>query len=217
MKRYIHKTPRLIKWIYPNWVWGFAPTGKQVAITFDDGPHPEATPFVLNELAKYNAKATFFCVGKNVDKYPELAESIISDGHQLANHTYHHANGRNTSVTDYSEEVLRCEEALNQINSYGSCKLFRPPYGRLKYDQAKKVGDNYKIIMWDVLSGDFDPQLNATDCLQAVVQHMKSGSIVLFHDSKKALNKLEDVLPAYLEILYGKGYKSVAINNHLLE
>ena len=165
-----------------------------VYVTFDDGPHPEITPFVLAELKKINAKATFFCIGKNVEKYPEIYNQILEEGHAVGNHTQNHKNGWNTSNVVYFRDVL---SASNKINS----NLFRPPYGRIKYSQGtgiQKLLPNVKIVMWDVLSGDFDVEITPEECLSNVTENTRAGSIIVFHDSEKAFERLEFTLPKFL-------------------
>jgi len=193
MRNYLVKTPRILKAAYNQGIWHID-DDKGVYITFDDGPHPSITPFVLAELKKVNAKATFFCIGKNVEKYPEIFNQIIEEGHTVGNHTQNHKNGWNTSNVVYFRDIL---SASNKINS----NLFRPPYGRIKFSQGtgiQRLIPNIKIVMWDVLSGDFDEEITAEECLNNVTQNTKAGSIIVFHDSEKAFERLEYALPNFL-------------------
>jgi peptidoglycan-N-acetylglucosamine deacetylase len=192
---YLTKTPALLKTIYKSGTWNFSPAKPSVYLTFDDGPHPTATPFVLEQLKKYDAKATFFCIGKNVIEHPAIYQQILEEGHATGNHTHNHLNGWKTSTDKYMENIL---EARKYINS----PLFRPPYGRITPFQAKqikKVIPQAQIIMWDVLSADFDTAINGEACVQNVVFKAKAGSIIVFHDSTKAWDRLEYCLPRILE------------------
>ena len=202
--RYFVKTPWWLKKIYRHRLWQVATKEKIIYLTFDDGPHPVVTPFVLDELKKYQAKATFFCIGKNVADYPVLYNRIIDEGHKVGNHTQQHLNGWKTTNETYLSDVAL---AAGYIQS----NLFRPPYGRLKSIQAKHISDAMKnklakIVMWDVLSGDFDESLSGEQCLQNVINHSSSGSIVVFHDSDKAFFRLQYALPKTLEFFSSRGY-----------
>lgn len=198
---YLVKTPWLLKKIYPTLIWDKNITDTNaIYLTFDDGPHPIATPFVLDVLKEYNAKATFFCIGKNVEQYPEIYEKIIAEGHSTGNHTHNHFNGFKTDDNDYIKNVKQATEHI-------SSSLFRPPYGRITRFQAKLIQQlGFKIIMWDVLSGDFDIKLSKEKCLENVLLNTKKGSIIVFHDSEKALKKLEYALPKALAHLSTNGF-----------
>ncbi|OOQ57442.1 polysaccharide deacetylase family protein [Mucilaginibacter pedocola] len=199
---YLVKTPAPLKWLYPNLVWE-APTGsRSIFLTFDDGPIPIVTPFVLKNLEAYNAKATFFCIGDNIDKHPDVFDAVKNAGHAIGNHTYNHLRGWDTDSRIYLDNFLQAQK-LTGTN------LFRPPYGRIKREQIKllkQAKPDLQIIMWDVLSGDFDINLKPEDCLKNVLKHTRPGSIVVFHDSLKAFDRLEYVLPRALEYWSGKGY-----------
>ncbi|MAM28285.1 MAG: polysaccharide deacetylase family protein [Flavobacteriaceae bacterium] len=203
MKPYLVKTPKLVQWIFPRRVWAFSRKEPKVYLTFDDGPIPEVTPWVLEVLRKYDAKATFFCIGDNIHKHPEVYKQILAEGHSVGNHTFHHLKGTETSIEDYIAEVEKCEhEMLNQQDSNSKNNLFRPPYGKMTAAQAKRLQDKgYQIVMWDVLSADFDVDISEEKCLQNVLQNIKKGSVVVFHDSLKAEKNLRYVLPKVLEYL----------------
>ena len=200
---YFIKTPFWLKKLYSNCTWQMPTKGKIIYLSFDDGPHPEATPFVLAELKKYNAKATFFCVGKNVVSFPNIYRQLILDGHAVGNHTYSHLNGWKTKDRVYMNDI-------GLANKYIDSKLFRPPYGRITRFQLKLlVGEQYKLspIMWTVLSGDFDEGISKEKCLNNVIENAEDGAIIVFHDSQKALEKLKFVLPAAMDHLISKGYR----------
>jgi len=230
MKPYLVKTPSLVKFLFRNWVWSFSKKEKVIYLTFDDGPTPEITKWTLNLLNKYNAKATFFCIGKNVQEHPEIFEQIIENNHSIGNHTYNHFNGLKTTTADYLDNIKKTEltflknsklETVTLSLSTSlktSCiegqnsKLFRPPYGKLRFSQSKKIKEKgYKIIMWDVLSADFDTSISKEKCLENVIGHTTKGSIVVFHDSIKATEKLKFVLPQLLEYYSFKGYEFKSI------
>jgi peptidoglycan-N-acetylglucosamine deacetylase len=201
---YFVKTPGWLKRIYDSYIWSIPVNDKILYLTFDDGPHPEATPFVLKELKKHNALATFFCIGKNVVSYPAIYKQLINEGHSVGNHTYNHLNGWKTSNDDYLKDIAL---ASHEIDS----ELFRPPYGRITSFQAKNLrsamkGKEPKVIMWDVLSGDFDIDCTPQQCLANVVLATVSGSIIIFHDSEKAFPKLAYTLPRILNYFSEKGY-----------
>jgi peptidoglycan/xylan/chitin deacetylase (PgdA/CDA1 family) len=189
---YLVKTPTLLKKLYTGLTWNRNREEHCIYLTFDDGPIPEATPFVLKTLNQYNAKATFFCIGDNVQKNPEVFEQIKAHGHTIGNHTFNHLRGWATSTKTYADNFKQCDELLNT-------PFFRPPYGRIKRAQITKLQElkenKLQIIMWDVLSGDFDKKLSPKTCLQSVLKNTENGSIVVFHDSLKAFERLEYVLP----------------------
>ena len=212
MKTYLAKTPNLISKLFSNQVWSFSTKEKVLYLTFDDGPTPRITNWVLDTLNKYNAKATFFCIGKNVEQHPQIFQDIIDKGHSIGNHTYNHLNGWKTNTDVYLQSILKTEKLIQeskistQSRSVGT-KLFRPPYGKIKPSQTKLLlKNNYKIVMWSVLSGDFDSKITPEKCLKNVINNSKNGSILVFHDSKKAFDKLQIVLPKILEHFNKKGY-----------
>ena len=203
MKFYWIKTNWIIKKLFSNYTWDVSNTGKTVYLTFDDGPIPEITEWVLDELRNHNVKATFFCIGANIEKNPEIFKRIIREGHSVGNHTFNHLNGWETSTNAYLENVKAYEDIKEKTTDYNSnSKIFRPPYGKLKTAQSKAIRKlGYKIIMWDVLSADFDTTLSKEQCLDNVLPNIKPGSIIVFHDSLKAFKNLEYVLPKTLAFL----------------
>ena len=196
--RYFVKTPWWLKKLYPRRIWDFDTGEKIIYLSFDDGPHPVATPFILDALKKYKAKASFFCIGKNVLAYPDLYRRIQEEGHRVANHSHSHLNGYKTPDKTYLGDI---HEAAAYIDS----NLFRPPYGRMTASQFRKLPD-YRIIMWDVLSGDFDVSLTKEKCLEGVNTKTKPGSIVVFHENDKAWEKMSYTLPRFLDYFHQQGY-----------
>lgn len=225
--------PRFIQRLYPERIWAFSYKENAVYLTFDDGPIPGVTPWVLDKLKKYNAKATFFCIGENVKKYPALFERIIAEGHAVGNHTHNHLNGWKTDTSEYIANVEKAESILNdgiqmtdvKLQSPNNAKignrkseignrksLFRPPYGKITSNQAKALQEKgYKIIMWDVISYDYDATISEEECLQNVLKNIQPGSVVVFHDSLKAEKNLRYVLPKVLEFVGEKDFLAKAI------
>lgn len=207
------KTPGWTQRIFPKRTWTLPNTDHSVYLTFDDGPIPEITPWVLDQLDQYNFKATFFCIGDNIRKHPEIFNRIISEGHSVGNHTFNHLNGRKTRLKDYLENVELCDQQIKNLIPH-TTPLFRPPYGRLTGVQAKSVRKlGYKIIMWDILSFDFDADVSQEQCLQNVIQHIKPGSIVVFHDSLKAQKNLQYALPKVLNYISERKWRSEKIES----
>jgi peptidoglycan/xylan/chitin deacetylase (PgdA/CDA1 family) len=211
MKFYWTKTNTFIKRIFSNYIWDLPNAENKIYLTFDDGPTPEITEWVLEQLKKHQAKATFFCIGKNINKHREIFLKIIEEGHSIGNHTYNHLQGWNTPTNDYLDNFSLCEsEIRNQKSTIYNlqAKLFRPPYGKIKKSQSKKLQQlGYKIIMWDVLSADFDQSITPEKCLENVLSNVASGSIIVFHDSVKAFTNLEYTLPQALQFLKERGFK----------
>jgi len=199
MHKYFIKTPWVVKKFFPDYVWSLPGGEKNVYLTFDDGPHPTITPWVLDQLKQYNAEASFFCIGNNVEKFPDIYKEVLKHNHAVGNHTHHHLNGWKTGDEKYLNDISRASKIIRS-------NLFRPPYGRIKNKQAKQIAhamqiDTAKIIMWDVLSADFDSSFSPKQCLNNVLENFSVGSIVVFHDSEKALNNLKYALPKTLEFL----------------
>ena len=208
MKPYFVKTPKFVKWLYPKRIWAFSDDNKCVYLTFDDGPIPNITPWVLTILKKFNAKATFFCIGDNINKHPNVFKSILLDGHTIGNHTHNHLKGWGTKSKDYVTNCIKFEDTLQQLKNKNATnfQLFRPPYGKITSRQAKMLQKKgYKIIMWDVLSADFDKDISKEKCYENVIKNLRPGSIVVFHDSLKSEEKLKHVLPKVLEYINNKG------------
>jgi peptidoglycan/xylan/chitin deacetylase (PgdA/CDA1 family) len=200
------KTNKLIKLIFSNYVWDISTVEKKVYLTFDDGPTPEITAWVLNQLKEFNAKATFFCIGENIQKYPEIFDSILTNGHTIGNHTFNHHNGWKTKTSDYIENVLLCKEVIRKQTT-DNTQLFRPPYGKIRKSQANLLRKNgYKIRMWDVLSADFDASISPEKCLHNVIRNTQPGSIIVFHDSEKSHKNLVFTLPKFLTFLKQNNY-----------
>ena len=207
---YLVKTPKFIQNLFPNYTWKIPTQKKAVYLSFDDGPIPEVTPWVLDQLEKYNAKATFFCVGENVKKNSGLFDRIQQEGHAVGNHTFNHLNGWTSENIPYFHNVRHCARLVDTM-------LFRPPYGKLRPKQTQFLQRHYRIIMWDILSGDFDPNISKEQCLHNVVKNVSSGSIIVFHDSLKAKEKLEYVLPKVLEQFANEGYQFEKLNDQALD
>lgn len=211
---YLIKAPFWISWVYPQLLWRIPTKEKILYLSFDDGPHETATHFVLDQLNAFGAKASFFCIGKNVVKHPAIYERILQEGHQVGNHTQHHMNGWENSVEDYLQEITAAAEHIHS-------RLFRPPYGRIKRVAIAKVKSllqarfqnrgSAKIVMWDVLSGDFDTHISGETCFQNVIKHAGPGSIIVFHDSTKAWDRMSYALPKVLKHFADLGYRFEAI------
>jgi peptidoglycan/xylan/chitin deacetylase (PgdA/CDA1 family) len=196
---FLVKSPTIIKKYYPRLVWEIPNKENKIYLTFDDGPIPEVTTWVLDTLRNYNIKATFFCLGCNVAKNPAIFNQIVNDGHAVGNHSYHHLSGWETDDEAYLRNINKCNKEVNS-------KLFRPPYGRIKKSQIAEVVKDYKVIMWDVISGDFDPKTAPEKCLSNVIKNTAPGSVIVFHDSEKASKNLKYTLPKAIEYLLEQGY-----------
>jgi peptidoglycan/xylan/chitin deacetylase (PgdA/CDA1 family) len=210
---YFVKTPWWLKRLYPRCVWDIPASEKIAYLTFDDGPNATATPYVLDVLKKYNAKATFFCIGKNVVEQHEIYRRILDEGHRVGNHTFDHFNGWKVRDEQYLQNIL-------QAGKYIDSNLFRPPYGKITRFQVKLLMGiknspataNFRIVMWDVLSGDFDINLSYEKCASNVIKNVRPGSVIVFHDSDKAFPRMKEALPRVLEHLHAKGYRCEVIN-----
>lgn len=200
MPKYYKKAPFLIRWIYSKATWRVKTSDKILYLTFDDGPTEGVTNFVLEELAKYNAKATFFCLGHNSVNNPKLMDELVANGHAIGNHSYSHPNGFRTKIGEYIDDVKKADVVVLS-------KLFRPPYGKMKLRQYKYLKKFYRIIMWDVMPGDFDANIDGDKCFTNVVSNARKGSIIVFHDSEKAVDRLRITLPRVLKYYSDLGYR----------
>jgi len=195
----------ILKTLFPGLIWNIPNEKNKVFLTFDDGPDPEVTPWVLDVLNRYKAKATFFCLGKNVEKYPELFQRIKEEGHAIGNHSYSHLDGWRTKNKGYFEDIERADKLIQS-------NLFRPPYGRIKPSQIRVLKEKYKIIMWDVLSGDYSEKINGEKSAGNVLKWSRSGSIIVFHDIKQAFKNLKVALPRILDGFRKRGLNFEVIN-----
>jgi peptidoglycan-N-acetylglucosamine deacetylase len=202
---YFVKSPLLLCKLYQrNEIWSIETDEKVIFLTFDDGPVQDVTPWVLNTLERYDAHATFFCVGENVSKNPDIFDQIKSKGHSVGNHTFNHLNGWRSPVEEYAESVKKCSQLFPTT-------LFRPPYGRIKRSQLQELRSRYTIIFWSVLTGDFDADISPSKCLSNAITNTRQGSIVVFHDSVKAWPNLQYALPAFLEHFSLMGFEFRAL------
>jgi peptidoglycan/xylan/chitin deacetylase (PgdA/CDA1 family) len=200
---YLVKSPLLLKWYYPSLTWNKSRAEKAIYLTFDDGPIPDVTEFVLKTLRDQQVKATFFCIGDNIRKHPQLFQQLLNEGHKVGNHTFNHLKGWKTDDATYLNNFEQCQRLTGS-------KLFRPPYGRIKKSQIRQIRERYpdmNIIMWDVLSGDFDLKLTPESCYHNVDKYVENGSIIVFHDSLKAFERLQYALPRSIADLKAKGYQ----------
>lgn len=206
------KIPKWIPFFFKNYTWSIPTDQKEIFLTFDDGPTPEITEWVLNQLEKYHAKATFFCIGKNIEAHSDIFQKTIEAGHSIGNHTYNHLKGWNVKSDTYVESIKRTEELLDSYQLPNSKRLFRPPYGKITPSQTKKIkAENYEIIQWEVLSADFDTTISKEKCTENVLKNSRKGTIIVFHDSVKAAKNMKYTLPKVLEYYSKKGYAFKAI------
>ena len=189
-----------LRWLYPKAYWRMDRHEKAVYLTFDDGPIPEATPFILDTLKQFDAKATFFMVGDNVRKYPELYERILAEGHQVGNHTHNHIGGLRHTIKEYSYNV-------EKANAYIKSHYVRPPHGWMRMGQYAWLSRKYKVVMWDLVTRDYSKWMTAEDVVNNVKRYARNGSIITFHDSLKSIDKLHTALPESLEWLRSQGYE----------
>ena len=201
---YLVHTPQYVQALFPGFLWKMDGKQKNIYLTFDDGPIPEVTPWVLETLNAYNAKGTFFCVGDNIKKHPAIYQQVLDQGHTVGNHTLNHLSGWSTENITYFHNIRHCARMVDS-------GLFRPPYGKIKPSQVQFLQRHYRIIMWDVLSGDFDADIQPEACSQNVIQNAGPGSIVVFHDSLKAETNLKYALPKVLEHFTTLGFSFQAL------
>lgn len=200
-----HQTPFFLPWLYPSLTWRMVTGKKELYLTFDDGPVPGPTEFVLEELSRASVKATFFCIGDNVRKHPDVFRRIVKDGHVIGNHTLNHVNGWKTSTEKYLSNVKAFDEPLAEAGYIKPTGLFRPPYGRITRKQINAM-NLYRIIMWDVLSQDYDHRLSPEQCLRRTLKACRPGSIIVFHDSYKSEKNMTYTLPRLIDHYGGKGF-----------
>jgi peptidoglycan/xylan/chitin deacetylase (PgdA/CDA1 family) len=197
---YLKRVPELAKPLFGDLLWRMPDEEHVLYLTFDDGPTPVVTPWVLDLLKQHAARATFFCVGRHAAQQPELMDRIRREGHTVGNHTWQHSDGWRTPNAPYLRDVLRCQP-------HTASRLFRPPYGHLTRSQGDALRKRYTIVMWDILSGDFDPTISAAQCERNVSERLRPGAIIVFHDSVKAWTRLEHALPATLAFALKAGYR----------
>lgn len=189
----------ILKQLYPSLYWNVKTNDPAIYLTFDDGPTPGVTEWILEKLKSYNAKATFFCIGKNVERHPELYQQIVIEGHAIGNHTYRHLNGWKVSKNNYLEDVQKCAQLIDS-------RLFRPPYGKISSQQIRVLKNEFKIVMWSVLSRDYDPRTSKEKSLGISLKQLKGGDIITLHDSLKAADKMKYVLENLLAKAHQKGW-----------
>ncbi|WP_341224454.1 polysaccharide deacetylase family protein [uncultured Arcticibacterium sp.] len=204
-----YRTPKLLKALYPSLTWQRDSTKKELYLTFDDGPIPEVTEFVLDTLDIFNAKASFFCIGDNIIKHPNIFQKIVEAGHAIGNHTMHHLKGWQTETSTYLENTSLCQEEIAKNYKGNRKRLFRPPYGRIKRSQIKQLSQDYEIIMWTALSQDYRADISPENCLKNTIQATETGSIILFHDSLKAEKNMRYALPRFLETFADYDFKAL--------
>lgn len=216
---FIEQPAIYLRWLYPHALWRMDPSLKVVYLTFDDGPIPEATPFILDTLAHYGLKATFFVVGDNVRKYPDLFRRVLADGHHVGNHTYNHIGGLKYLSKNYLKNAEKAKEEMERVaailpstaesrnSSSSHLPLFRPPHGWMRHDQYQTLTKHYRVVMWDLVTRDYSKRLTAADVVANVKRYARNGSIITFHDSLRSIDKLQTALPESLEWLIAQGYE----------
>ena len=209
---YFTRIPHWLQRLYPSFTWRLETQKPYLHLTFDDGPTPEITPWVLDQLDQYRAQATFFLIGQRVEQFPELVHEIIDRGHTIGNHSQHHRNGWRTNNRTYLRDVLKGQQTIAEFTGKVSV-LYRPPYGRISHGQARQVLRTHEIVMMDVVSGDFDLQIDGEKCSENVIQAARPGSIVVFHDSEKAWERLQVALPKVLKHFHQAGYQFISLHS----
>ena len=197
---FIEQPSKWLRWLYPKALWRMDENDHSVYITFDDGPIPESTPFLLKTLRDFDVKATFFVVGDNVRKYPDLYQQIVDEGHRVGNHTFNHIGGARHSIRTYEKNVQQCDELIHS-------DLFRPPHGWMRPTQYHRYKNKYRIVMWDLVTRDYSKLLSPYDVVRNIHRYARNGSIITFHDSLKSIDKLDFALPASLRFLKSQGYQ----------
>lgn len=211
---HFYKTPGLLKKLSANLVWTIPTPDKEIFLTFDDGPIPKLTEYVLDILDDFDAKATFFCVGDNIRKHPEICKKVIQKGHVIGNHTFNHIKGWSTKNTPYLKNIARCQEYISSYQKSDHKPLFRPPHGQITRNQIKNIRKEYKIIMWDILAYDFENTHSPSQSLEKIIKLTRPGSIIVFHDNYKAEIKLKFMLPRFLEHYKEKGFTFKVLNTN---
>ncbi|RYU82899.1 polysaccharide deacetylase family protein [Hymenobacter persicinus] len=204
--------PGPVRRLLPGCLWEMPATTNTLYLTFDDGPIPDETPFVLDQLARYDAKGTFFCVGENLVRHADIARQTLAAGHRLANHTHRHISGWSHSRPEFLADVARCQQELNELLPAPEARpLLRPPFGRITPPLAAALAATHQVVMWDVLTCDYDRAFPAAQCLSTAIKYTKPGSIIVFHDSLKASRNLRYVLPRYLAHFAARGFRFEAL------
>ena len=214
---YFFKTPGLLELLYPQALWHGDRDKKKIYLTFDDGPVPGVTDYILDVLSELDVKATFFCVGENIKKNPEVFKRIVQEKHGIGNHTFNHLNGWATRDEDYLRNIQLCDDMIRHYAAEDHIKLFRPPYGKIRRKILKKIRQDYKVIMWDVLSYDFSPDISAGKSLYKSSKHTRNGSIIIFHDSNKTFEKLKLIISQYILYFKNKNYEFCNIEDIYLK
>jgi peptidoglycan-N-acetylglucosamine deacetylase len=215
----VFRIPAILPWMFPKLLWRVQTEAKEIYLTFDDGPVPGPTEFVLDTLKKYNAKATFFCIGDNIQKHSAIFKRTVEEGHSIGNHTFNHIKGWGTSTEKYVANVESCESEINKWLQVSGSKFpvssifFRPPYGRIRTKQIKALKNKYQIVMWDVLTSDYSQSLSPEKCLAGSIKATRPGSIIVFHDSMKAEKNMSYTLPRYLDCFSQQGYSFKVLPN----
>jgi peptidoglycan-N-acetylglucosamine deacetylase len=204
-----YKTPRVLTWFFPMLTWRVRTKEKVVFLTFDDGPIPEVTPWVVDRLRKYNIKATFFCVGENVEKHPQIFKMLTDNGHAVGNHTFNHVKYFKADKTLYIDNVDKAQKLINT-------ELFRPPHGQIGYGIARLLLKKFNVVMWDILTGDYDMARTPEECFGLVKQHVRPGSVIVFHDSIKAEKNVKAALPMTIEYLLNEGWRFEILNKNTI-
>ncbi len=204
----LFRIPSAFPFIFRDLCWKIPVSEKVIYLTFDDGPEPTVTPFVLETLRKYDAAATFFCIGKNVETFPHLFQRLLDEGHAIGNHTYSHLKGWVTDTDEYLKDVEACSTVVQS-------SLFRPPYGKISFRQYRRLLKKYTIVLWDVITHDYDVTIDKHEALKKSIESIKPGSVVVFHDSRKARVNLEFLLPAFMEHFHKNGYRFEALTEEI--
>jgi peptidoglycan/xylan/chitin deacetylase (PgdA/CDA1 family) len=207
---YTHRIPNFVKWHYAEFYWQQPTEEKVLYLTFDDGPTPDATEFVLEELSKWEAKSTFFCLGKNIAKDKSILSKIEDQGHTIGNHSFSHLSGWESDIDTYLTDIKKCDDLLNKTLTKNS-DLFRPPFGRINKNQISELNKKYRIILWDYLIGDFDSSLSKYRCFERAKKNIKNGDVIVLHDNFKSFETLQYVLPRLLAHFSNVGYRFDAL------